>query len=143
MTEFDEFYLAYPNKKAKPVARKAWDKAVRIASPEDIMAGLARYIEGKEPWKAWLMPATFLNQERWDDDYTDSDDQRLREGLFAATVAREPSTGASGGREQDGGAGRPSGGSTLFGSGRASTAGDHAEGSVVHIRSARQLGGPK
>ena len=69
---FDDFWKAYPKKVAKPAARKAWNKAVKRAKPETIIAGAKRYA-------AWLAetpapgdfrphakhPQGWLNDDRW------------------------------------------------------------------------------
>lgn len=65
--EFEEFWAAYPNKVGKPKARASLQAALQNASIEVIMSGLRRYIAAKPADRAWLNPATFLNQERWDD----------------------------------------------------------------------------
>lgn len=71
---FDQFWAAYPNKKAKPAALKAW---ARLKVTDDlftaIMDGLARAKQSQ----AWIKddgqfiphPTTFLNQRRWEDDH--------------------------------------------------------------------------
>lgn len=69
---FDRFYAAYPRKVGKPAARRAFAAAVRKAGVDDISVGFKR-------WKAFWAdnaiagefvphPATWLNQERWNDD---------------------------------------------------------------------------
>jgi hypothetical protein len=66
---FDQFWTAFPNKVGKPKARAAFPTAMRRAKSFDaIMAGLERYIANKPPDRAFLNPATFLNQERWTDE---------------------------------------------------------------------------
>lgn len=55
------------------MARKAYVQARKKASAEDIRAGLLRYvavIDFSDPTiETWLPhPATWLNQERWEDD---------------------------------------------------------------------------
>lgn len=65
--EFASFWAEYPNKVGKPKARDAFAKARKIASLEAILSGLTRYIRAKPADRAWLNPASFLNQERWDD----------------------------------------------------------------------------
>jgi hypothetical protein len=65
--EFDQFWTAYPNKVGKPKARVEFVKARKSASLEAILSGLARYVASKPADRAWLNPATFLHQERWDD----------------------------------------------------------------------------
>lgn len=72
---FDRFWSAYPRKVGKPAAEKAWAKAVRSTPVETIMAGLSKYIaerqrdsRSKEDMlKFTAHPATWLNQERWND----------------------------------------------------------------------------
>ena len=66
---FDEFWAAYPNKKAKLAARKAYDKALKHATHEEIMAGIAPYMDNKPNWQDFAHPTTFLNQGRWLDEY--------------------------------------------------------------------------
>jgi hypothetical protein len=66
--EFDTtFWPAFPNKTGKPKALSAFLAARRKAELTAIMAGLRRYVASKPPDRPWLNPATFLNQERWDD----------------------------------------------------------------------------
>lgn len=65
--DFDRFWEAYPEKVGKPAARRAWRAAALKARIEDILAGLQRYKAQKPPDRAYCNPATFLNQERWND----------------------------------------------------------------------------
>ena len=66
---FDDFWAAYPRRKGKGAARKAWEKAVNLATPEKIMAGLeANMVDLKANQPQYQPhPATWLNQERWED----------------------------------------------------------------------------
>lgn len=73
MTMFDnfaEFWGLYPRKVAKGAARKAYGKALRIASHDEIMAGLRCQIPGMAKTEARFIPhpSTWLNQERWADE---------------------------------------------------------------------------
>jgi len=67
--EFEIFYAAYPNKKAKKAAHKAWLKAKdKPPVPE-----LLRIVEEQCKWRSWKQgyiphPATWLNQGRWLDE---------------------------------------------------------------------------
>jgi hypothetical protein len=69
---FDEFWRVYPRRVGKAAARKAWLKATRVASPEDIIAGAERAARSWEAAQTSLQyvphPATWLNAERWTDD---------------------------------------------------------------------------
>ena len=67
---FDQFWSAWPNKKGKKDARKAWAQAMRAGhDPGEIVAGVERYKRGKPDWQAWMHPATFIRGERWEDEY--------------------------------------------------------------------------
>ncbi|MEU4640854.1 hypothetical protein [Micromonospora sp. NPDC023814] len=67
--EFEKFWTAYPRHEAKAAARKAWDKAIKRATPDAITAGAARYRDqpGREP-QYTAHAATWLNADRWTDE---------------------------------------------------------------------------
>ena len=70
--QFAAFWQTYPRKISKPNAIKAWQKAIRITSPEVIIQGAARYAKvraGADP-EFTAHPATWLNGRRWEDDLT-------------------------------------------------------------------------
>lgn len=81
---FDVFWKSYPNKKSKPTGRKAFEKiAAKFKSkPDEFKTLVSKIISHVEKRKLddpqWTkdsgqfipMPATFLNQERWNDEYT-------------------------------------------------------------------------
>lgn len=64
---FDAFWSAYPCKKAKPAAQKAFQKVAGEFNA--IMSGLEQYKLHKPDYADWLHPSTFLNQRRWEDEY--------------------------------------------------------------------------
>ena len=66
---FDKFWKIYPRKVAKGQAQKAWEKAVKIAKAEDIIAGAEKYAKDRlrDP-KFTAHPATWLNGQRWLDE---------------------------------------------------------------------------
>lgn len=70
---FSEFYMAYPKKKSKQAAERAFNTAIKKVSFEKIMQGLKAYkedIKKKQTQEQYIKyPATWLNQECWDDDY--------------------------------------------------------------------------
>lgn len=72
-TDFDAFWLAYPKKRAKKPAQKAWAKAKEKPSLEVILEAIERAKQSlqwqKEGGEFIPLPATWINQERWDDDY--------------------------------------------------------------------------
>jgi hypothetical protein len=63
------FWAAYPRKKGKGQARKAWGKAVKTTDPASIIAGATRYAEERrgQDQQYTAHPATWLNGERWTD----------------------------------------------------------------------------
>lgn len=71
---FDEFWLAYPRKVGKGAARKAFAKALgKIRTPEPLATIMAALNTANRAWAdvdAQFIPhaATWLNQDRWEDE---------------------------------------------------------------------------
>ena len=66
---FEEFWQAYPRKASKGAARTAWTKAIAKADPSVIIAAAAAYRDDPNREEGFTAhAATWLNQERWDDD---------------------------------------------------------------------------
>ena len=92
-TPFVAFWNAYPRKVAKRAAEAAWEKAIRDASPEEIIAGAQRYNDDPNRHPSFTPhPATWLNQGRWADEPlpprpTTTEDKNAAER--AAIAARE------------------------------------------------------
>jgi hypothetical protein len=68
---FDEFYAAYPKRKARPAAEKAWTDAINGGGDAQVLIdAAARYAKerkGQDPhWTPY--PATWLNGKRWLDE---------------------------------------------------------------------------
>lgn len=66
---FDDFWEIYPKKVAKGSARKAFAK-ISASEHKKIVDGIGRY-KDSGLWNDWQFipyPATFLNQERWEDE---------------------------------------------------------------------------
>lgn len=63
---FEGFWSAYPRRIGKAAARRAWEKAMKVTTPEVIGAAL-RAAEWPEDPQYIPHPATWLNQGRWDD----------------------------------------------------------------------------
>ncbi len=80
MTDFADFWAAYPRKVGKAEAMEAYAKALRgqlrrqvtcdlgPASHEEIMAGLVRYKRDKPDYADWKHGSTFLNKVSWIDE---------------------------------------------------------------------------
>ena len=70
-SDFSIFYAAYPNKKARKKAFEAWNKSKTLPSIGTIL----KAIETQKQTEGWKkdngqyipLPATWINQERWDD----------------------------------------------------------------------------
>jgi Helix-turn-helix domain len=68
-TEFNEqFWPRCPKKHGRKDALKAFIKARKRVTLEQIMRGLDTYIRTKEDWRHWKDPAAWLNGERWNDE---------------------------------------------------------------------------
>ena len=67
---FDQFWTIYPRKVGKGAALKAWNKARKTASTEQILAACNLYaaLRRTEDPQYTAHPATWLNQERWLDE---------------------------------------------------------------------------
>ena len=67
--DFQRFWSAYPEKKGKGVARQSFAKALKKTTLQTMLAAIEAYKVHKPTWKAFCHPATWLNQERWDDEW--------------------------------------------------------------------------
>jgi hypothetical protein len=66
---FDSFWEIYPRKVGKGGAVKAFEKAAKKADPEVIIQAVEVWIQKPLPEMQYIPhPATWLNQERWNDD---------------------------------------------------------------------------
>lgn len=73
MNGFEEFWKRYPRKIGRLVAQKAYEKALKQATHEQIMAGVDLYREHLPEDAQYIChPSTFLNQGRWLDEYEDA-----------------------------------------------------------------------
>jgi predicted transcriptional regulator len=90
---FKEFWKLYPRKQGKGAGRKAFSKALKVVSAEELIAACQRFNDDPNrpiDTKFLPMPATWLNEERWGDDpYPGSNRvsspeeiKRIEEGYF-------------------------------------------------------------
>jgi len=83
---FDEFWSIYPRKIAKAVARKAWSK---LTAEQQLMAAKVidshcQYWKTKETELEFIPhPATWLNQERWEDELVIEPKKQSKEWMFS------------------------------------------------------------
>ena len=68
---FLEFWDAYPNKKGKGAAWKAWQRQGLNGHADAIVASVHAHIVHDEAWQKGFVchPATYLNQQRWLDEF--------------------------------------------------------------------------
>ena len=68
---FDEFWKVYPAKKGKIAAKKAWSRAIKVATPDQIISGAMLYRTDSRVLAGFVKdPATWLNGGHWDDELT-------------------------------------------------------------------------
>ena len=66
-TEFDKFWNLYPKRIAKADALRAWNKAIKRKSPDDLLKLTKLYAEGKLPEMTYIpYPASWLNKELYE-----------------------------------------------------------------------------
>ena len=74
VSQFDDFYQAYPRKIGKQTALKAYDRALKSTTHDAIMQGVLKYkqdIKAKDTKPEYIKhPSSWLNAGCWDDDYT-------------------------------------------------------------------------
>jgi hypothetical protein len=71
---FEAFWKAYPRRVAKLAAKRAYEKAIKNATHQEIMEGVERYVAYTKNTEQRFIahPATWLNSGRWEDDLTDA-----------------------------------------------------------------------
>lgn len=70
--DFAEWWKRYPHKVAKIAAEKAYRHArlKRRTSAQELLTGLAAYVQHKPAWQSYANAASWLNAGRWLDDYS-------------------------------------------------------------------------
>jgi hypothetical protein len=67
--DFDRFWETYPLRIGKLKAQQAYAKAKKLARPDEILAGVDRYLMHKPEFASWAHPSSWLNAGRWLDEY--------------------------------------------------------------------------
>lgn len=67
--EFSIFWKSYPRRIAKENARKAFEKAIKRTSLQDLLDGITKYVANKPDWQDYAHPASWLNGGRWQDEW--------------------------------------------------------------------------
>jgi hypothetical protein len=97
--QFNAFWNSYPNKKGKGDARKAFEKAIKLASLDTMLAAITKYVACKPDWQAFKYPGPWLRGEHWDDEWepqqsrapafkTSADRYQSREDFIRASIAK-------------------------------------------------------
>lgn len=68
---FDRFWAAYPRREGRAACEKKWEQKRLDAQADVIVAHVEKRAREDKKWKDGYipMPLTFLNQERWTDEY--------------------------------------------------------------------------
>lgn len=77
-TQFEEFWKAYPRKVGHPNAEKAYTKALKRATHEKIMEGLAKNAATWTDKTYMPHPTTWLNRDGWNDEPLEKQPSALR-----------------------------------------------------------------
>ena len=67
--QFETFWQAYPRRQAKGAARAKFKIAIKKVSLEKMLAAIDLYIQNKKDEIDYCHPATWLHQERWEDEW--------------------------------------------------------------------------
>lgn len=92
--DFEIFWKLYPRKEGKQAAKKAWAKAIKIATIQEILAGVSQYLNDPNRVQAFTAhAATWLNAGRWADaplpERIKTPDEKRAEELAAARLKAE------------------------------------------------------
>lgn len=66
--DFETFWRHYPRRIGKLAAQKAYAKARKLATAEELLAGIERYRAAKPAYADYCHASTYLNQGRWMDE---------------------------------------------------------------------------
>ena len=67
--QFSAFWSAYPNKKGKEDAMKAFKAAIRKTTLEVMLDGITRYVANKPDWQAYKHPGPWLRGGHYLDEW--------------------------------------------------------------------------
>jgi hypothetical protein len=101
MLDFEKFWEVYPRKVGKGAALTSFKKAVKKTEASVIIGAVIDYVQsGKMPDMQYIpYPATWLNQERWNDDLNAVASKRNSTTIAADIINRSTQLGEFGRRE--------------------------------------------
>ena len=85
--EFEDWWACYPRKVGKLAAQKAYQKARRLASAQELREGVGRYIQHKPSYADFAHPTTWLTQGRWADEYEPVKSRTVTRDAFEEAAA--------------------------------------------------------
>ena len=83
--QFEAFWKSYPRRVAKGAARKAWDKAIKKTTLENMLKAITEYVAKKPEKIDFKHPATWLNGECWDDEWEPEQPKAPRSAITTAS----------------------------------------------------------
>lgn len=85
--QFESFWKSYPRRVAKGAARKAFDKAIKKTTLENMLKAITEYVAKKPEKIDFKHPATWLNGECWDDEWEPAQ-ARVQRPTYGANYGR-------------------------------------------------------
>jgi hypothetical protein len=85
--QFQMFWVSYPRRVAKGAARKAFDKAIKKTTLENMLKAITEYVAKKPEKIDFKHPATWLNGECWDDEWEPAQ-ARVQRPTYSANYGR-------------------------------------------------------
>lgn len=88
---FNQFWRSYPRRVGKGTARRAFAKAIHMTDLQTMLKAIEAYKAHKPAYQDFCHPSTWLNGERWDDEWeTPQSDRYAQEA--AAWIANAQQT---------------------------------------------------
>lgn len=94
--DFETFWKKYPRRVGKGAARKAFDKARKKTTLDKMLEAINAYILHKPERIDFKHPATWLNQECWDDEWQSVPAQMPSRGYSMSDMAGDIAGGRYG-----------------------------------------------
>lgn len=89
--QFEALWSSYPRRIAKANARKAFDKAIKKTTLDEMLKAITVYVANKPDWMDYKHCATWLNSEGWLDEYEPPQPKAPRYGNPEYKPASKPS----------------------------------------------------
>lgn len=83
--QFESFWKSYPRRVAKGAARRAFDKAIKKTTLENMLKAITEYVAKKPEKIDFKHPATWLNSECWEDEWEPAQ-ARVQRPMFAQSA---------------------------------------------------------